>query len=121
MKFIKETPNKNWKVPTTKSKGNVVFHDYADSWFEDREGFKFVENFIFEATLKPDRTYRGRSAAGFIFIDADDGTNFTMRIAKTEEFLQAILSGKVKVTKEGYKGQFTFAKQGANYSIMVAK
>lgn len=119
MKIIKKTPHKTWKVPTRTDKGVTIYLDYEFNYGGNQP--KMVDNFVFEATLKPDSFYRGRSAAGFNFIDADDGHTFTMRIAKTKEFLQAILDGRVTVTKNGYKGQFTFAKQGQNYTIMVAK
>jgi hypothetical protein len=128
MKYLKEN-KKSWKVyrhPKTK--------DWLDyNGYENLEG---SENFVFEATLIPAGSYRGRSAAGFTFLDADDGSEFTMRIAKAEEFFRAIASGKVKIEKNatqtkiqysetetykgGFKAKFTFFKQGANYSIGLA-
>lgn len=117
MKVIKKTPNKNWKIGLSVNNGIVSYLDYIS---HDADVEK-VDNFIFEATLLPKDFYRGRSAAGFVFIDADDGSQFTMRISKTEALLKAIVEGKVKVTKQGFKGTYTFAKQGSNYTIMVAE
>lgn len=112
MKIIKPNP-KNWKLLyDSKAKQYADYDGYNGGKYEQ------VDNFVFESTLMPNKFYRGRSAAGFYFL-TKDGAELTMRIAKVEELLNAILEGQVKLTKDGFKGMYTFFKQGANYSIGV--
>lgn len=114
MKFVKEN-KKNWKLKSYSLEGHKRYADY-DGYYG--KAVKDEENFVFDATLKLDGTYRGPSAAGFNFV-TENGTELIMRLNKTSELLEAIVSGKVKVVKQGFKGRFTFFKQGSNYSIGV--
>jgi len=119
MKKIMEYP-KTWQVPFKEyDDGITSYADHGDgSWAqvvkEDKE-----ENFVFEATLVPAGTYRGRSAAGFNFTDADDGTLFNMSLNQAHNLFKALHSGKVQRTEDGLKGVFTFEKKGMNYSLSV--
>ena len=76
-----------------------------------------IENFVFDATIKPTGSYRGRSAAGFTFEDVKTGDKFVMRIAKVEELLDALAKGSVVAENGGFQARYTFYKQGANYSL----
>lgn len=96
----------------------TVYLDYRDSYF-DKNG-EAIDNFVFEDIIIPNSFYRGRSAAGFVFTDKDKN-QFTMKISKVEELLKAIADRRVQVIEGGFKGLFTFVKQGENYSLRLVE
>jgi len=121
MKNVAANP-KNWKLKRKVRKdGSVEFCDYDRPYVWEDERLEEYDNFVFDATLVPNTYYRGRSAAGFSFKDAETGEEFVMRISKTEELLKAVVSGRVKVENGGFTGRFTFFKQGANYTLGLSE
>ncbi len=144
MRILRPNPAKKWKVPVHLIETGAPFEylDYTSNSLSDNEEsrtpvdiyihdpkqeryviqkgyFEWQDNFIFEAILLPDGYYRGRSAAGFTFRDAQTGALMTMRLQKLSELIEAVAAndGRVVVTGGGFKGTYTFFKQGANYTI----
>jgi len=118
MKKIMDYP-KSWMIPVKEYDDGVKsYQDHGnDRWEAILTGNSKEENFVFEAILVPDGTYRGRSAAGMFFKDADDGTLFSMSLTNINHLLKGMYSGKIKQTDDGFKGVFTFEKKGMNYSL----
>ena len=134
MKILKKDPKK-WKLfrqvqdfpigwdddssESIREKRTVYLDYYNGGYSYEKANVDEMDNFIFEDTIYPERTYRGRSAAGFILTDKDKN-QFTMRLQKTSDLIKAIIEGRIVVANGGLKGHWTFAKQGANYSLAVA-
>jgi len=110
-----------WTIPVKEyDDGIKSYQDHGqDRWDAVLTGTSEEDNFVFEATLIPQGTYRGRSAAGMYFQDADDGTLYSMSLTNINNLLKGVYTGKVKQTDDGLKGVFTFEKKGMNYSLTI--
>lgn len=87
---------------------------------ELKPGWECLDNLVFEGTLQPVRIFRARSTIGIVFQLVDTGSEVTMRFGSLESFIKSLLTGHVQITPTGFLGEYTFAKQGAMYSIEVA-
>ena len=112
---IKDNP-KSWKLILIENSKCKRFAQYqGDGWHDDKR--TEVENFIFKAKLKPEYTTRGRSATDFLFEDTDTGEIFNMKPKQVMEMLKELLLGSVANYNGYIDDEFTFFKQGENYSI----
>jgi hypothetical protein len=66
--------------------------------------------------LKPSHTLRGRSAANIVCIDEDD-YKYLMSMKSIDNFLQALVSGKIVIKDGFFEAEFCQVKQGQNYFI----
>jgi hypothetical protein len=86
---------------------------YANSYVEKfTDGFRWVDNHEFDATLTFEGYYRGRSAGGFRF--KDNLYTYYMFMTDIDDLL------KTKVIDKGVvSGKWTFVKRGMNYGIKL--
>lgn len=119
-KVVKQTHESSYPDFKLKKLKTPVFMDYVhDIDNLDTKMYEVMDNFVFEATVKFNSMYRGRSAAGFELIDVDDNILYVMRIKETLKLLQAIQEGRLEAANGGFTGVFTFVKQGSNYSLSL--
>ena len=101
----------SYKIPFSKN-GQL---QYADSYVEKfTEGFRWVDNYTFEAVLTYVGYSRGRSAAGFKF--KDNSYEYYMFMTDMDDVLKNKTLYKGRVS-----GKWTFIKRGMNYGIKLAE
>lgn len=119
--LIPSTKKPNWKLYVEKENDSIskIYTGYYPNskpwnWMRDDEPkWHPVDPFVFEGTIKESSSYRGRSAAGMSF--SINGMNdVEMHINKIITLLDFIRNGKIKVTKQGFHGLWTFHKGGQN-------
>lgn len=66
--------------------------------------------------LQPSHTQRGRSAANIVCKD-EDGYQYLMSMKSIDNFLQALVSGKIVIQDGYFSAEFCQVKQGQNYFI----
>jgi hypothetical protein len=140
MTILKPNPAKNWKIyKQTLDDGNIkyltgkwVFNSFrGDSEegyytfdYTQQEGYfykkkslniELVDNFIFNAMIKFDGNYRGRSAATFTFKDFDDINVYETGMGGMDTILNAIQDEKIPIINGYLHGDWTFKKQGSAY------
>lgn len=81
-------------------------------WSKDKGGqYEPREPFEFNAILKFEGFYRGRSAAGFYLI-GPKGEKYVMRLKEIDNLIK-----NAEIYKGNVTGRWGFTKQGANYSL----
>lgn len=91
---------------------NALYESYVD----ETGGLRYrrpetiyIDNIPFEKTLTYDGFYRGRSAAGMIFID-ENNVPYTVFLKEFEKMVPIMVHGKVT-------GKFWYVKRGTNFGI----
>lgn len=99
---------KNYQIPFD----NRGMQQYP---YEYSEGFHWEDNRVFDATLTLGGSCRGRSAAGFVFVDGN-GQQYYMFMSDMADLLfNAVLDhGKIS-------GTWTFCKRGMNYGLKLVQ
>ena len=95
----------SYKIPFDKNGQQPYPWEYA-------EGFRWVDNHGFDATLTFDGYYRGRSAGGFRF--KDNLYTYYMFMKDIDQLIKGRVLEYGKVT-----GTWTFIKRGMNYGIKL--
>ena len=107
-------PNKNYKILF----GEYGMYEYdaysAYTGIVLQPGIEYLDNYVFEATLKFNNVFRGRSATTFSFTDIQTNLTYYMNLSSFETVLRKcnILEGQVTA-------RFTFQKRGQNYSLVL--
>lgn len=94
----------------------IPFDDHGMQQYpwEYSKGFRWEDNRVFDATLTLNGFSRGRSAAGFRFVD-EKGNSYYMFMTDMVSLLllrTVIDHGKVL-------GTWTFCKRGSNYGVKL--
>lgn len=102
--------------------GEVVTQEYCDKRYNEEVPTWYtlcVESDIHETKvlrLKPSHTRRGRSAANIVCVDEDE-YEYLMSMKSIDNFLQALVSGKIVIKDGVFEAEFCQVKQGQNYFI----
>jgi len=84
------------------------------TYHEDWKGIIWIQNFVFEDTLKVVGLERGRSAARFVLESVTDNKRYPMFMSGILD----ILKRPRMVIEEGkIKGYWSFHKKGSNYAV----
>lgn len=121
MKVLCKNPKKSEvKFPSIDLLKSKNFWWYVDRWMS-KDSQPFEDNYIFYARLKPISYSRGRSSVNFNFQDADDPEiRYVTAPQATFDLLSSLTQsdGVVKLEDNLICGNFTFVKQGTQYSIV---
>lgn len=90
--------------------GDYPNQRFIDAPFEDKP---YAQEFSAKLTIGD--SFRGRSAAGFTFID-ESGTEHTMRLSNLAKLMKSAVINKGSVS-----GVWAYAKQGANFSLKYVR
>lgn len=105
---------RNQRGPSGTKAGSLLEWQGYGKVGEPRSGIEWRENVPFTATLTVVGTFRGRSAARFVWQDAE-GRTFPMFLTDVLETLRRGVDVGGTVT-----GEWLVAKRGANYGIRLA-
>lgn len=102
--------------------GNYTTQEYIDTHYPD--GKHWYSHVCEESDnhetkvlkLQPSNTQRGRSAANIVCKD-EDGYQYLMSMKSIDNFLQALVSGKIIIEDGYFSAEFCQVKQGQNYFI----
>lgn len=103
-----------WQVPLRKHfdfnmKHSCVHYLYDSEHTYYDSGLNLVPNYEFDATLRYEDYYRGRSSVSFMLVD-EANNRYSVFLSDFTEMLPHMVGGVIK-------GKFTFVKKGANYGI----
>lgn len=102
--------------------GDYITQDLIDKHYPDGKHYR---RFVCEEgsdhttkmlKLQPSHTQRGRSAANIVCKDID-GYQYLMSMKSIDNFLQALVSGKITINGGFFEAEFCQVKQGQNYFI----
>lgn len=118
-KYPAVTLNGKW---FTGYEGDYVTQGYVDrhhngikpTWYKILEESDTHETRVLR--LKPSHTRRGRSAANIVCVD-EEGYEYLMSMKSIDNFLQALVSGKIEIVDGFFVAEFCQVKQGQNYFI----
>lgn len=99
--------------PATAPYRNGDLLPYAPTGWQLSAGAAWLDNVPFHATLELGGIERGRSAAHFLWNDADSGANYQMFMTDVADLMQSaqgVQGGKVR-------GWWIVVKRGNNYGV----
>lgn len=110
------------KVIVDKMKWGVFRHKDTGHFLTDYTGHRTLGyvmepgvNYVVEDTLRIGNIERGQSAAG-LRVKGDDQTYY-MSVGNMAETLRAVADGRLILVGGGFRGLWTFTKQGNTISI----
>jgi len=101
-----------WKL-LMKNDGTIAQWDMG-TYYVEKFGYKYIDNFEWEDTLEYECFGRGTSAAHLYFKSTITGNSYQMFLKDFEDIVKLLVDGKVT-------GTFTFCKRGQNYGIKIVK